>query len=70
MRTNPLFFTILVLFSLSGFGQIMPVKKFDYSLLEGKKLFIPTLSASEKFIAKMEKKGKYDKVAAANQTAD
>ena len=41
-----------------GYSQMTPVRKFDYSILEKKTLYIPTYSASEKFISKMAKKGK------------
>ncbi|MCB0402687.1 MAG: hypothetical protein KDD41_11425 [Flavobacteriales bacterium] len=60
---------VMMLFSTIGFSQMAPVKKFDYSILEKKKLYIPTFEANEKFIQKMSKKGKYDKIADAKEKA-
>ena len=39
------------------------IKKFDFSLLKDKVLYIPTYETSEKYIAKMSKRGKFDKIA-------
>lgn len=51
-----------LLISTLSFAQLGSVKKFDFSLLEGKVLYIPTYEASSSFIAKMKKKGKYRKI--------
>ncbi len=45
------------------FGQFSSIKKFDYSILENKVLYIPSFETSKKFIEKMSKKGKFDKIA-------
>ena len=45
-----------------SYGQMAAVKKFDYSILKDKVLYIPSYETSEKFIAKMTKRGKFDKI--------
>ncbi len=45
------------------FGQLGGVKKFDFSILKDKVLYIPTYETSKEYIAKMSKRGKYDKIA-------
>lgn len=58
------------LFTFNSFAQdINSVKKFDFSLLEGKVLLIPTYQASATFIAKMKKKGKYQDISDAKSKA-
>jgi len=61
---------IALAFSNMVTGQLTPIKSFDFSLLEGKKLFIPTYEASQKFIAKMAKKGKLDEIEDAKAAAE
>jgi len=61
-------FTLLFLFVCQGLDA--QVKKFDYSLLEGKILYLPTYEVSEKFKAKMSKKGKYEKLANKQEKVD
>ena len=61
---------ILLLTCNTAFAQMNPIKSFDFSLLEGKKLLIPTWEASEKYIKKMGKKGKFDKIASAKEKAE
>lgn len=56
--------------STSSFGQLAAVKKFDYSLLEGKVLYIPTYEASKKYVQRMNRKGKFDKAQAAKDIAE
>lgn len=53
----------LVFISSLSFAQLNPLKKFDFSLLEDKVLYIPTYETSKKYIAKMSKRGKLDKIA-------
>lgn len=56
-------FLTFTLFSLnSSFGQMAIVKKFDYTILKDKVLYIPTYEVSEKFISKMTRRGKFDKL--------
>ena len=69
LKSTLIIFGILLL-GQTGFSQLAAVKKFDYSLLEGKKLYLPTYEAAEKYIKKMAKKGKYDKVADAKKNAE
>ena len=38
------------------------VKKFDYTILKDKTLYIPTYKVSEKFISRMTRRGKFDKL--------
>ncbi len=59
----------LFVFVQIGFSQMAAVKNFDYSLLEGKKLYLPTYEASKSYIERMGKKGKFDKVTKAKNTA-
>ncbi len=66
--------SITIIFCLLGSlnvnAQFNPIKKFNYSLLENKKLYIPTYEASESYIKKMGKKGKFDKIADAKAKAE
>ncbi|SDM57452.1 hypothetical protein SAMN05421823_11620 [Catalinimonas alkaloidigena] len=57
-----LFFFLAVSFCQVGYAQLNPIKKFDYSLVEGKKLLIPSFETSEKYIKRMTKKGRFDKI--------
>lgn len=52
----------ILLFSINGFAQLAAVKKFDYTILKDKVLYIPTYEVSEKFISKMSRRGKFDKL--------
>ncbi|MGB6036692.1 MAG: hypothetical protein WBG42_10535 [Cryomorphaceae bacterium] len=61
---------IAVLLLNTSQAQMAAVKSFDYSILEDKVLYIPTYEASEKYIAKMSKKGKYDKIQDAKERAE
>ncbi|WP_146239109.1 hypothetical protein [Putridiphycobacter roseus] len=53
----------LLFASQSIFGQFAPVKGFNFSQLEGKKLLVPTYAVSASFAKKMIKKGKLDDLA-------
>ena len=44
------------------FGQLGSIKKFDFSILKDKVLYIPTYETSKAYIAKMSKRGKFDKI--------
>ena len=72
MKTlKPIIIAAAILLTCQGVvGQLTPLKKFDYSLLEGKTLYIPTYKASEAFIKKMAKKGKYEKITTAKAKAE
>lgn len=60
---------ILILFVFNNsFCQIATVKKFDYTILKDKVLYIPTWEVSKKYAAKMTKRGKLDKLA--DETAE
>lgn len=52
-----------------GYSQFKPVKKYDYSQLENKVLYIPTFEGSSKFISKMKRRGKYAKIKDVNRKA-
>lgn len=43
-------------------GQLAAVKKFDYSILKDKILYIPTYEVSKKIIDRMAKRGRFDKI--------
>jgi len=63
--------TLTLLFiSNIGIAQIAAVKKFDYSILEDKVLYIPSYELSEGFISRMTKKGKFDKLASRQEKVD
>ena len=62
-KTKSFFLFIFVLFLFNNsFSQIAAVKKFDYTILKDKTLYIPTYEVSEKYISKMSKRGKFDKI--------
>lgn len=61
MKKIILFISVLFVFN-NSFGQIAAVKKFDYTILKDKVLYIPTYEVSEKYISKMSKRGKFDKI--------
>lgn len=69
IKQSILFISALLLLHTS-YGQMAAVKKFDYTILKDKILYIPTFAASEKFISRMGKKGKYDKISDAKAKAE
>jgi hypothetical protein len=63
--------TVLIMFLFCHFGYSqIAAKKFDFSELENKVLYIPTYKTSSKFIDKMKKKGKYEKLASVNEKVE
>lgn len=60
MKRTALFLTFLTITSLS-FGQFNPMKKFDFSLLENRTLWIPQYSLSDKTIESLLKKDQMEK---------
>jgi len=59
-----------LLLSLSGFSQFGQLKKFDFSVLEGKTLYIPTYEVSAKFAKRMARKGKVQEINDAKAEAE
>jgi len=60
---NIAFVLIFSLISNICFSQLNPVKKFDMSILKDKVLYIPAYDVSQKYTARMSKRGKFDKLA-------
>ncbi len=58
---------ILVLVANVCFAQLVAVKRFDYSILKDKVLYLPTYETSEKYISRMSKRGKFDKITDAKE---
>ena len=65
-----LFILVMLSVSQTGFSQMNPIKKFDYSLLNGKTLLIPTLAASDSYLKKMAKKGKLEGIKDTKKAAE
>jgi len=65
-----LFAAILLIGSQSSFAQLLPIKKFDCSQLEGKKLYVPTFQAAQPQLRKMAKQGKFKEMNDANEIAE
>ncbi len=59
-----------LLITTASYAQITSPKKFDYSILENKTLYIPTYEASSKFISKMKKRGKYKQITEVKRKAE
>ncbi len=59
-----------LLIASSSYAQFGSPKKFDFSILENKTLYIPTYEASSKFISKMRKRGKYKKITEVKRKAE
>ena len=55
---------------LLSYSQLIKPPKFDYAKMKEKTLYIPTFEVSEKYIKKMERKGKFDKIETAEKKAE
>lgn len=72
MKKTPLILIAIValLISFSANAQFNSAKNFDFSSLEGKTLYIPTLEVSSSFAKRMKNKGKLDKLEAKENAVD
>ncbi|MBL3657995.1 hypothetical protein [Fulvivirga sediminis] len=58
MKQLPIFIIILLSCINSSFAQFNPIKKFDYTLLEGRTLWVPKFDLSDKAMKRLIKKDK------------
>ena len=69
-RLSFLVFFGILLVSITASAQFASVKKFDYSVLENKVLYIPKWDENSSYAKKLMKKGKFDKLKTYQERVD